>query len=165
MRPVLTILLLGLASAAAASDLPTQVSTAAEALARFDGSAEVKLLNVWATWCVPCVAEMDLLEQLNRTFGRQGLEIVGISVDDLIPGDRMGRRRAVARFLDAKAVTFANVYYTGKANDLADELDFDGSLPITILYNRNGDEIERINGAFEMKDLESKLRELLGGLD
>jgi peroxiredoxin len=41
----------------------------------------VVLVNFWATWCPPCVAEMPSLERLHRTLGPEGLVVVGISED------------------------------------------------------------------------------------
>ncbi len=42
---------------------------------------DVVFLNFWATWCVPCLGEMPELEKLHQTYGGQGLQIVGISMD------------------------------------------------------------------------------------
>ncbi|MEX2281597.1 MAG: TlpA disulfide reductase family protein [Gemmatimonadota bacterium] len=42
---------------------------------------KVVLLNVWATWCRPCVTEMPALERLYRQFRNDGLEVVAVSVD------------------------------------------------------------------------------------
>lgn len=42
----------------------------------------VTVLNFWATWCPPCVAEMPSLERLHRALGEEGLAVVGISVDE-----------------------------------------------------------------------------------
>lgn len=39
------------------------------------------LLNVWATWCHPCRTEIPALEQLHKTYGPQGLHVVGVSID------------------------------------------------------------------------------------
>lgn len=39
------------------------------------------LLNVWATWCHPCRQEIPALEQLHRTYGPRGLQVVGVSID------------------------------------------------------------------------------------
>ena len=47
-----------------------------------DYKGKLVILNVWATWCAPCRAEMPSMEKLYREFGAQGLEIVAISVDD-----------------------------------------------------------------------------------
>jgi peroxiredoxin len=42
----------------------------------------IVVVNFWATWCPPCVAEMPSLERLYRTLGKEGLAVVGISVDE-----------------------------------------------------------------------------------
>ena len=42
----------------------------------------VVLVNFWATWCPPCVAEMPSLERLHRTLGPEGLVILGVSEDE-----------------------------------------------------------------------------------
>jgi peroxiredoxin len=50
------------------------------ALADYRG--RVILLNVWATWCLPCRLEMPSLERLHETLGGSGFEVVGVSIDD-----------------------------------------------------------------------------------
>jgi thiol-disulfide isomerase/thioredoxin len=51
-------------------------------LADFKG--KLIALNFWATWCVPCRAEIPALVELQAKYGRQGLQIVGISIDDTV---------------------------------------------------------------------------------
>lgn len=46
-----------------------------------DHAGEVVVLNFWATWCLPCLAEMPTLEALQHELGDQGVQIVGISQD------------------------------------------------------------------------------------
>jgi len=53
---------------------------------------KVVLLNFWATWCPPCVAEMPSLERLHRALGPEGLSVVTISADE----DEAELRRFVA---------------------------------------------------------------------
>jgi cytochrome c biogenesis protein CcmG, thiol:disulfide interchange protein DsbE len=48
-------------------------------LASFRG--DVVLLNIWATWCLPCVREMPALQRLHEQLAPQGLRIVAVSVD------------------------------------------------------------------------------------
>ena len=43
---------------------------------------KVVLLNFWATWCPPCVAEMPSLERLHRALGPEGLAVVTVSTDE-----------------------------------------------------------------------------------
>jgi peroxiredoxin len=43
---------------------------------------KVVVLNFWATWCPPCVAEMPSLERLHRTLGPEGLAVVTVSTDE-----------------------------------------------------------------------------------
>jgi peroxiredoxin len=47
-----------------------------------DYAGNVVLLNVWATWCLPCREEMPSIERLYREFGPKGLKVVAVSVDD-----------------------------------------------------------------------------------
>jgi len=45
-------------------------------------TGKVVLLNVWATWCAPCRAEMPSMEQLYKQYGPKGLRVVAVSIDD-----------------------------------------------------------------------------------
>jgi peroxiredoxin len=56
------------------------------------------LVNFWATWCVPCVVEMPSLESLDETLGREGLVVLGVSVDE--------DRSDLERFLAEKKIRF-----------------------------------------------------------
>lgn len=52
-----------------------------------DYRGKVVVLNVWATWCLPCIREMPTFERLHRTFPDSDLRIVAVSVDDLVGAD------------------------------------------------------------------------------
>jgi cytochrome c biogenesis protein CcmG/thiol:disulfide interchange protein DsbE len=58
------------------------------------------LLNVWATWCVPCQEEMPAIERLSERFADSGLTVVGVSVDD------GSADPAVRRFMQEHGITF-----------------------------------------------------------
>src|SRR5215470_14888475 len=49
-------------------------------LASFRG--QLVVLNIWATWCAPCVQEMPSLERLHRALGGEGLVVLSVSVDE-----------------------------------------------------------------------------------
>ena len=50
-----------------------------ESLQQYKGS--VVLLNVWATWCPPCVVEMPAIQRLYHDLGPQGLKVIAVSID------------------------------------------------------------------------------------
>jgi cytochrome c biogenesis protein CcmG/thiol:disulfide interchange protein DsbE len=61
-----------------------------------DYKGSVVLLNVWATYCLPCRVEMPSIETLERTYGPRGLRIVAISIDD--PNADTAIRQFVQRY-------------------------------------------------------------------
>ena len=65
---------------ASASWLSDRCSRQRRSSAPTDGG-EVVVLNFWATWCLPCLAEMPDLEALHQELGPEGVRIVGISQD------------------------------------------------------------------------------------
>ena len=73
-------------------------AAATKTLADYKG--DVVLLNIWATWCAPCRAEMPSIERLHREFGPRGLKIVAVSVDD------PGQQKAVRDFARELGLTF-----------------------------------------------------------
>jgi len=73
-------------------------AAATKSLADYKG--DVVLLNIWATWCAPCRAEMPSIERLHREFGPRGLRIVAVSVDD------PGQQKAVRDFARELGLTF-----------------------------------------------------------
>ena len=151
-----TFLSLVLASAAVAADLRV-VNDAAAIRRAVPSEAPLRLVNVWATWCVPCVEEMPDLQAIQKTLGKD-LLVVGISLDDMIPG---AKKEKVTGFLDKRNITFPNIYYTGKPDDLADLLRFSGEIPITIVYDRKGKELWRHQGRLNREQTLAELRSLL----
>ena len=71
-------------------DTPSETRTLA------DYQGHVVLLNVWATWCGPCEAEMPSMERLHRSFADSGLRIVAVSIDD--PGNEAAIRDFIKRY-------------------------------------------------------------------
>ena len=126
----------------------------------FSPRSSLRLMNVWATWCVPCVEEMNDLRAIDATFGPE-VSIVGVSLDDMIPGDRAATRRKVVAFLDQKKINYSNVYYSGNNDALADALRFSGEIPITIVYDRNGHELWRQQGKLDRQKTIAEIRKLL----
>lgn len=123
----------------------------------FPSAAKVRVLNVWATWCVPCVAEMPDLRTIDQTFGAE-VALVGVSLDDMIPD---AKQATTAQFLDKQKIAFPNVYYTGNPDALGQTLDFNGEIPVTIVYDGKGHELWRHQGRLDRDETIARLREQL----
>jgi thiol-disulfide isomerase/thioredoxin len=150
---------LRLAAPAEAANL-VEVKEPARIAEAFSPRASLRVMNVWATWCVPCVEEMNDLRTIDATFGPE-VSIVGVSLDDMIPGDRAATRRKVIAFLDQKQISYSNIYYSGSNEALADALRFSGEIPITIVYDRNGRELWRQQGKLDRRKTIAEIRKLL----
>lgn len=139
-----------------AADL-RDVDDPAKIAAVFSPKAKVRVLNVWAMWCTPCVAEMPDLRAIDAAFGGE-VSIIGVSLDESLPD---AKRSDTVDFLEKQRIAFPNVYYTGNLDKLVNRLDFSGEIPITIVYDRNGKELWRHQGRINRKETIARLREML----
>jgi len=127
-------------------------------LADFSGRALV--LNLWATWCVPCRAEMPALDRLQAQAGGKDFEVVAVDVDTAHP------ERAAA-FLDGVAVA-ALARYADPSGDTLEKLRLNGDalgLPTTLVIDREGCEIGVVSGAakWDSADAQAAAKVLAGG--
>lgn len=139
-----------------AADL-RQVKEPAKIASVFPAAAKVRVLNVWAMWCVPCVAEMPDLRAIDDAFGGE-LAIAGVTLDDMLPD---AKSEETVKFLDRHRIAFPNIYYTGNADDLGDRLRFSGEIPVTIVFDRQGKELWRHEGRLDREKTIARLRETL----
>ncbi|MCI0437136.1 MAG: TlpA family protein disulfide reductase [Gemmatimonadetes bacterium] len=120
----------------------------------------VVLLNVWATWCKPCVREMPALQRLHEALDDEGLSVVAVSVDNaaLMLGDTQGDVRA---FIDQHGITFTVLLDPGSRIESTFRVT---GLPMTFVIDREGVLRDRILGPREWDTPESLsgMRELLG---
>ena len=124
-------------------------------LADFRGRAV--LLNLWATWCVPCRAEMPALDRLQAAKGDQGFEVVAVNVDTA----RLERRGAFLDSIGVKALT----RYADPNGDAFEALRRDGKalgLPVTLIVDRDGCEIGAVEGGVKWDSAEAQA--LVGAL-
>jgi thiol-disulfide isomerase/thioredoxin len=108
---------------------------------------KVVLLNLWATWCLPCRKEMPALDRLQRDLGSDRFEVVAVSVD------RTGLQGA-RKFLDETKVEKLALYADGTAR-MGSALRAAG-LPVTILIDREGREVGRLLGPAEWDSEDAK---------
>lgn len=122
-------------------------------LAAFRG--RVVLLNVWATWCPPCRAEMPTLDRLQAMLGSAAFEVVTLSIDE----DGL---RAVRAFFTQTGVRHLRPYIDSFGEAAASLAS--GGIPVTLLIDRNGREIMRKLGPAEW-DQPASVRLIRDALD
>jgi thiol-disulfide isomerase/thioredoxin len=109
------------------------------------------IVDFWATWCGPCRASMPHLSTMQSRYGKQGLTVIGLSVDENGP-------QGVRRFAQSLGVKFT----LAMAND--DVLDAYGpirSIPTTFFISRNGDIVRRVVGYIDSETMEDYVREIV----
>ena len=106
-----------------------------KSLADFRG--KIVLLNIWATWCVPCREEMPALDTLETKLGGKDFQVVAVNIDKGGPGK-------AAAFLKETGATHLTLY-TDPSGKLFSTLKAVG-MPTTLLIDRDGKEIGRLIG-------------------
>jgi len=102
-----------------------------------DYKGKVVLLNFWATWCMPCRAEMPSMETLWKKYKEQGFVILAISIDE-------GSKKRVEKFIEIFDLSFPVLLDPeSKVNDLYKV----SNMPTSFLIDRNGKIISRIVGS------------------
>ena len=111
---------------------------------------KLRLINLWATWCGPCVAEFPDLVTLMHLYRDRGLEFVSISADD------PARKDKALSFLKSKQASGLNYLYTGDDKyKMIEGVDpkWDGALPYTMLVDPDGKVVYRHQGAIDIEEL------------
>lgn len=124
-----------------------------------NGSPNLRLINVWATWCIPCVEELPELVTINRMYRKRKFEAITISLDD--PKER----DAVLKRLQEKHVSSTNYIFNSDDRDtLAAALDkqWPGPVPYTILVAPGGKIMYRKHDSIDPLELKKVIVEHLG---
>jgi cytochrome c biogenesis protein CcmG/thiol:disulfide interchange protein DsbE len=108
------------------------------------------LLNFWATWCVPCKVEMPWLVELQGEYGPQGLQIIGVAMDDSSKED-------IAKFAKDMGVNYPVLL--GK-NAVADAYEVP-AMPESFFISRDGKIVDKILGLEGKADIENAVRKAL----
>lgn len=117
------------------------------------------IVNIWATWCFPCVKEFPDLIKLYNNYKEKGFELVFISVD--APEDKDA---TLKKFLSNQGVDFVT-YYNEFSNpdEIINYFDksWGGEIPITYIYDREGRQVKKLSGSRSYEKFESELNEVL----
>lgn len=119
---------------------------------------KIVLLDFWATWCVPCRAEMPQLVKLSEKLRARGLDLVTVSTD--------APEQEAAAFKLLMQNSIAAPFYLKKAADddkFYEAVDgkWSGEMPAMFLYDRSGKRVRSFLGETPVKDIEAAIQKLL----
>jgi thiol-disulfide isomerase/thioredoxin len=109
------------------------------------------MLNFWATWCGPCKIEMPWFVDLQKQYGSQGLQIVGVAMDDASKED-------IAKFAKDMGVNYPILI--GK-EAVGEQYGGVNALPETFLIGRDGKIVDRIIGLEGKAEIEESIKRAL----
>lgn len=156
---------------------PVEVETidaAGAAALRKNGTKKVRLINVWATWCAPCVKEFPDLVETSRKFGSRDFEFISISADDpsdpapvkaFLDKQNAGLSSRLKKSVEAEGRKTNSYLYSGADIDgLMKALDpeWPGAIPHTVLVDTDGTILWRHNGLVDGEQLRATILGHLG---
>lgn len=118
-------------------------------LSDYRGKAVV--LNFWATWCGPCKVEMPWFVALENQYRAQGLEIIGVSMDD-------GGKDGVQKFAQQMGINYTVLM--GKDSVGAAYGGVQG-LPTTFYIGRDGRVLDSVSGLISKSEIEDNIKKAL----
>ncbi|HEY3405099.1 MAG TPA: redoxin domain-containing protein [Ohtaekwangia sp.] len=121
-------------------------------------SKNYRLINVWATWCGPCVTEFPEFVTMNRMYRNREFELVTISMDDL------ARKPNALTFLTKKQASMKNYIFKGDKYQFIEALDkkWEGALPYTLFVAPGGKILYGKQGLIEPQELKKIIVENIG---
>lgn len=130
----------------------TLASLDGKSLKLSDYHGKAVLLNFWATWCEPCKIEMPWFVDLQKKYGPQGLQVLGVAMDDAPPKD-------IAEFAQKLGVNYPIVIGKEEVGTQYGGVQF---LPSTFYITRDGKILDHVFGLVSRSEIESNIQKALG---
>jgi thiol-disulfide isomerase/thioredoxin len=124
-----------------------------------NSGSKYRLINVWATWCGPCVIEFPEFVTMQRMYGQRDFEVVSVSID------KPSNWEKVTAFLKENQAAFRNYIYTGEDQEvLINAIDpgWQGNLPYTMLVAPEGKVVYRHDGIIDPLEVKRAVVNELG---
>lgn len=121
---------------------------------------KVTILNFWATWCVPCKAEMPILMKLQNVHGPAGLIVLGVSMDEEGASVITPWLQKTTFMVDGTQTPMNFPILLGAPYISTAYGEF-AALPVTFIIDRQGKIVERIDGPVELEHIDKTVKRLL----
>ncbi|RMG47544.1 MAG: TlpA family protein disulfide reductase [Acidobacteria bacterium] len=118
-------------------------------------AGKVALVDVWATWCAPCLAALPHLEAMDRKYGDRGFEVVGIMIDS--------NAMSIGPSFVAQRDVGYQVLYDDDAAEFSCAWGDVIGIPTLLLIDRDGTVADVFTGVNDLEAIERRVQELLGG--
>lgn len=121
-------------------------------------SINYRLINVWATWCGPCVVEFPAFVDMHRMYRNREFEMISISLDDL------ERKQNALNFLVKKQASMQNYIFKGDRYAFIEAIDkkWEGALPYTLFIGPGGKIIYSKQGLIDALEMKRIIADSIG---
>jgi peroxiredoxin len=116
-----------------------------------DYRGKAVLLNFWATWCAPCKIEMPWFVELQKQYGPEGLQIVGVAMDDASP-------KEIGDFAKEMGVNYPVLIGKEAVGDAYGGVQF---LPESFYIDRNGKVLDKVFGLKGRGEIEDNIKKIV----
>jgi len=132
------------------------------ALAEYRG--EGMLLNFWAMWCAPCVAELPDLNEIAQAYREKGGKVVAVSYDLMLPGaDSSTIVEETREFLVKRGIDIPILIYDADDyNEVNEFYSLPGEVPVTLALNAAGEIVDREDSSSERARFEELMKKAMG---
>lgn len=115
---------------------------------------QVVLVNFWATWCPPCKIEMPWFVDLQKQYGDQGLQVIGVAMDD----DAEKESAKIAAFSKEMNLNYPVLLGNDKVGDAYGGVE---GLPTTFYIGRDGRIVSAVSGLISHSEIEDNVKKAL----
>ena len=116
-----------------------------------DYRGKAVMLNFWATWCEPCKLEMPWFVEMQKQYGPQGLQIVGVAMDDASP-------KEIGEFAHDLGVNYPILVGKEEVGNAYGGVQF---LPATFYIGRDGKVVDKVFGLKGRGEIEDSIKKAL----
>ena len=122
------------------------------------------LLNFWAIWCAPCVAELPELAEVGQAYRERGGSVVGVSYDLMVAGaDSEGMVQTMREFLANRQLDLpVLIYDTDDFEGINERFTLPGDVPVTLAIDKQGRIVDRQEGPADKARFEEMMNRALG---